>query len=503
MQTYPIQTGPSAPSTTFLLASQLGLALNCDLATGLDKTTGAVPVDDGPAIEAALAGATVHNPLCLLMDGGSYVSGLRLPVGGHWSIWGYGRDTGFFIASGANSNGIQNGSALPIAANAAAPARGTNGNVSIRDITLNCNCNVTTPGNSSGGGDSRASGAGANQGYWLLGIYLVGLNGIEIRNVYLTHSPSFNIVFENCGDWNVDGCHIEGQSGNTDGVHINGPSDKGRIRGCYFACGDDPIALNAWEGYGGLITQISIDDCVSYSQTLGRMYTTSNAPPAGAAQALVDGVTFSNCQFTAWADNGLYLGLGSGSVGVVADTITNVTFLNCKFTSTAAVQISEAVGTLAFIGCDFIGTTDACLIAAGTAGNATVSKLDITNCRLLRNSAGTTSLLGALSNLTFKRVTITGLAVVDVYGYSGLPIAGLLSLGAGATITGLHISDLDASNITALIASGSSPAVVSGGGVLQTGWAIADSIMAKWTPYVSATSGVPSYRNGAGAVVAL
>ena len=67
----------------------------------------------------------------------------------------------------------------------------------------------------------------------------------------------------------------------------------------------------------------------------------------------------------------------------------------------------------------------------------------------------------------------------------------------------MHISDLDASNITALIASGSSPAVVSGGGVLQTGWAIADSIMAKWTPYVSATSGVPSYRNGAGAVVAL
>jgi hypothetical protein len=490
MQTYPIQTGPSAPLTTFILASELGCALNCDLLTGLDKTSGLPAADDAPLINAALAPATAANPICLIMDGSSAVSGVRGPSAGHWSIVGFGPDTGFFIASGANFHGISNVSTLAVAVNGPAPGRGSN--VAIRDLTINGNVGGnSTTGDPRGGNTSGVS--------WYFNLYLKSLNGIEIRNVNSIDSPAFQCVLENCGHWIVDGCNFNSTTGNTDGIHVNGPSNNGIVANCSFLCGDDPIALNSCEGYGGLIAQIAIDNCISNSQTLGRIYTESRTATGGGAQPAVDGVTWSNYQAFAYA-GGLILGV-NGAQGSVADSITNVTFDNCKLSSsTYFVQISDSIGSLTFNACDFIYGNAACLIQ-GVASPVQVSALNLTNCRALQNQPGLTSIVGSSTGTAFKRVAINGFAVIPMYGYGGGSITGLISLAG--SLSQLQIDAIDASNIASLIASGNAPASVAGAAVLQTGWPIADSAMARWTPYVSATSGVPSYRNAAGAAVAL
>ena len=73
---------------SYIRASQIGCALDCDLRNGRNKYTDGVATDDGPPINAAMAGATASNPITLIMDGSASVSGLFLPAGGHWSIAG-------------------------------------------------------------------------------------------------------------------------------------------------------------------------------------------------------------------------------------------------------------------------------------------------------------------------------------------------------------------------------------------------------------------------------
>lgn len=81
---------------TYIQASQIGCALDCNLENGRNKYTGGEATDDAPHINAAMAGATASNPITLIIDGSALVSGLFLPAGGYWSIAGLGCGTGFF-----------------------------------------------------------------------------------------------------------------------------------------------------------------------------------------------------------------------------------------------------------------------------------------------------------------------------------------------------------------------------------------------------------------------
>ena len=94
---------------TYIRASQIGCALDCDLKTGRNKHTGGNATDDGPKINAAMAGASATNPITLIIDGSALISGLFLPASGHWAIAGLGCGTGFFIKDGTNNDGIHNG----------------------------------------------------------------------------------------------------------------------------------------------------------------------------------------------------------------------------------------------------------------------------------------------------------------------------------------------------------------------------------------------------------
>src|SRR5438309_2340600 len=94
---------------TYIRASELGCALDCDLRTGRNKHTGGEASDDGPRINEALASATAEHPITLIIDGSALVSGLFLPAAGNWHIAGLGCGTGFFVKRGTNNDCIHNG----------------------------------------------------------------------------------------------------------------------------------------------------------------------------------------------------------------------------------------------------------------------------------------------------------------------------------------------------------------------------------------------------------
>ena len=70
---------------TYIRASEIGCALDCNLQNGRNRYTGGAATDDAPRINSAMAGATADNPITLIIDGSALISGLFLPAGGYWS----------------------------------------------------------------------------------------------------------------------------------------------------------------------------------------------------------------------------------------------------------------------------------------------------------------------------------------------------------------------------------------------------------------------------------
>src|SRR5258705_2858946 len=67
---------------TYIKASEIGCALDCDLSTGRNKLTGGAATDDAPRINAAMAGATRGPPINLIFAGKALVLGAVLLSGG-------------------------------------------------------------------------------------------------------------------------------------------------------------------------------------------------------------------------------------------------------------------------------------------------------------------------------------------------------------------------------------------------------------------------------------
>ena len=247
--------GPAAAPTpvagmTYLWASKIGCALDCNLENGSNKYTGGAATDDGPRINAAMAGATAANPITLIIDGSALISGLFLPAGGNWGIAGLGCGTGFFVKSGANSDGIHNGSptaAIPSDPGPPAPARGMN--VSLSSFTLNGNQGngLTAIRRAERKRERLTQGATV----WYFGINLMNLDNITIENVVVVNTPAYHFRFSNVGNVAVSGCVMQSQGMDTDGLHFDGLANDITISNCSFSMGDDAIALNCPEGYSG------------------------------------------------------------------------------------------------------------------------------------------------------------------------------------------------------------------------------------------------------------
>ncbi|MGC2476930.1 MAG: hypothetical protein WA485_21520 [Candidatus Sulfotelmatobacter sp.] len=482
---------------TYIRASEIGCALDCDLRTGRNKHTGGAATDDGPRINSALAGASASNPITLIIDGSALISGLFLPAGGHWSIAGLGCGTGFFVKAGTNNDAIHNGppnAAVPFDPGPPAPARGMN--VSLSNFTVNGNAGNGFDGNSTSG-----MRLGTTAVYYC-GINLMNLDNISIEKVVVVRSSAYHIRLSNIGNVVVSGCVVQSEEWGTDGVHIDGSANDIKISNCDFTTGDDSIALNCPEGYTGNISRVEVTDCTFNSWSLMRLYTTIG----NTYKFTVDNVSITNCSGTLM-ECAFVIGVTSGG-GSLPNSIASLTISDCKLTAPMLLAVAENFGTIALRNVNFIASRSNVIwftpqsseahgfIRPSPYGGAVTyvgSSLIFDNCTITRTGSFEVfaSILANRSRIEY--LAFNGFIVQDLGAY--LPMAELLDIEQGS-IGQLVFGSLNSNNIVAPTVDGGFACIgsISGTGVLGTGWKFPDSVMADGVPYISASTGLPSIK---------
>jgi len=485
------------PGMTYIRASSIGCALDCDLRNGRNKYTGGAATDDGPRINAAMAGASADNPITLIIDGSALVSGLFLPAGGYWNIAGLGCGTGFFVKTATNNDGIHNGdphAAVPSDPGPPAPSRGRN--VSLSNFTLNGN-----QGNGSDGNSTSGSRLGTKTTYYF-GINLMNLDNISIEKVVVVKSSAYHIRLSNVGHVRISGCVMKSHGLGTDGLHFDGPANDISISNCDFTTDDDAIALNCPEGYSGNISRVEVTNCTFNSWSLMRLYTTNGGPN----KFSIDAVNVSNCVGTL-AEAAFLIGVVDGSN---PNSVASLTVSDCSLTAPTVLAIAENFGNIALENVTFIPSTSnvvwvspqtnhVCgfLRPSPLYGGITYvgSSLSFENCQIYRNPGVRVAAVVLESDSTIDNLTFTGFGLQEAASSSSIP--NLLNIGSGS-IGQLVLNSLDSTNIHAAVSAGgfSSIGSISGKGVLATGWEFPDAVVADGVPYISASSGLPSIKVG-------
>lgn len=489
--------GPAAPpdpvpGMTYIRASQLGCALDCNLQNGRNKYTGGAATDDGPLINAAMAAATAENPITLIIDGSALISGLFLPAGGYWAIAGLGCGTGFFVMTGTNNDGIHNGPDTPIRSDPGPPAPPRGSNVSLSNFTLNGN---------QGDGHSGDSTTGTRQGTdtaWYFGINLMNLDNITIQNVVVVNTPAYHIRLSNVGNVTISGCVMSSTGINTDGIHFDGPANDISIDRCDITAGDDGIALNCPEGYGGNISRVSVSNCIFNSVTMMRLYTANFGPKFN-----IDTVSVSNCTGTL-VTTGFILGVDPGSN---PRSIDGLSITNCTVTAPMVIAVQENYGSIMLENITFFPVRNNvwtnfepnhnCAVVrpspTWTAYPVTGVSLSVENVTIRRQSNIPVNGVQLEQGQVIDSLTFNELAVVDAGSYS--PVPELITVN-NSSIGQIVIDSLDTHNIGKLLSAGGFSCVLSvaGTGVLATGWEFPDRVMANDVPYISAATGMPSIR---------
>jgi len=489
---------PPAPAAgmTYLRASEIGCALDCDLRNGRNKYTGGSATDDGPRINAAMAGATADNPITLIIDGSALISGLFLPAGGYWNIAGLGCGTGFFVKTGTNNDGIHNGPAAVLPNNPGPPAPARGMNVSLSNFTLN--------GNQGNGFDGNST-SGIRQGSnvaWYFGINLTNLDNITIEKVVVVNTSAYHIRLSNVGNVVVSGSVMKSQGLSTDGLHFDGPANDITISNCDFTTGDDSIALNSPEGYSGNISGVAVTNCTFNSLSLMRLYTTNGGPN----KFRIDTVSVSNCTGTL-SEAAFLIGVIDGSN---PNSVASLTISDCSLTAPTVLGVAENFGTIALRNVTFIPSQSNVVWVSPQAsqicgflrpsplyGAVTYvgSSLSFDNCRIYRYGDIEVAALILENDSTISNLTFYGFGVQEVGSHS--PLLNLLNIGRGS-IGQLVLNSLDSNNIDAPVSAGgfSSVGSVSGLGALATGWEFPDAVMANGVPFISASTGLPSIKVG-------
>lgn len=484
------------PGVTYIRASEIGCALDCDLRNGRNKYTGGAATDDGPRINAAMANATADNPITLIIDGSALVSGLFMPAAGNWGIAGLGCGTGFFIKSGANKDCIHNGPAnagVPFDPGPPAPARGTD--VSLSNFTINGNQGDGRDGDSTNGTREGITGQ-----VWYCGINLMNLNNIKIEDVVVVNTPAYHIRFSNVGNVKVSGCVLKSHGLGTDGLHFDGPSNDISISGCDFATGDDSIGLNCPEGYSGNISRVSVTNCTFNSFSLMRLYTASGGPN----RFNINSVTVSNCNGS-FSEAAFLIGITGGSY---PDSVDQLSISDCNFTAPAVLGVAENFGNVALKNVTLRPSVSGVAWVAPQAnricaflrpsplyGNISFvgSSLSLENCQVWHYGNANVAVIDLENGSTVENLVFNGFGVLQV-GYGG-PVPSLVDIGSGS-LGQLVLNSVDSSDIAGPVCGNGflSVASVSGSGVLATGWEFPDSVMADGVPYISASTGQPSIK---------
>ena len=485
--------GPAPPPTpvpgmTYIRASEIGCALDCDLQSGHNKFTGGTATDDAPRINAAMSGATEDHPITLIIDGSVLISGLFLPANGHWGIAGLGCGTGFFIRKGTNNDGIHNGlptAAIPSDPGPPAPPRGSN--VSLSNFTLNGNRGDGSSGNSTSGIRQ-----GIDNKVWYFGINLMNLDHISVEKVVVVNPPAYHIRFSNVGNVAVSGCVMNsfGSGWNTDGLHFDGPANDITIADCDFTMGDDAIALNCPEGYSGSISRVAVTNCTFNSFSLMRLYTMLYGP-----NYRIDTVSVSNCQGTL-SEAGFSIGYVTNSSA--PDSVASLTVRDCTLKAPAVLEVGQNFGDFVLDNVSFIPTKSD--LGNGLLrpsqyykGATSGASLTVNNCSINRQENMSVAAVILDNDSTISNLTFNGLKVDD--SYSALPELILIKNGSIGQLT---LDSVDSTKIKAPVSGEQFSAVnsVTGAGVLATQWKFPDGIVANGIPYLSMPSGLSSIKIG-------
>jgi Glycosyl hydrolases family 28 len=481
---------------TYVRASEIGCALDCDLNSGHNKYTGGSATDDAPRINAAMAGATADHPITLIIDGSALISGLFLPAGGNWSIAGLGCGTGFFVKTGTNNDAIHNGppnAAVPFDPGPPAPARGAH--VSLSNFTVNGN-----QGNGYNGDSTTGIRLGSNLAYYC-GINLMNLNNIVIENVVVVNTPAYHFRLSNVGNVMVSGCVMKSYGEGTDGLHFDGPANDIAISNCDFTTGDDAIALNCPEGYSGDISRVAVSNCTFNSVSLMRLYTVN----WGTEKFYIDSVSVSNCSGKL-TEAAFLIGLAEGSN---PNSVASLTVSDCSLSAPTILGVAENFGNIALKNVSlnpwqsdvvWVDTQSnricAFLRPSPLYGNMTFvgSNLSFENCQISRYGDLSVAAVSLENDSTIGSVTFNGFAMQEAG--SPTPVPALVGIGSGS-IGALVLNSLNSNNILApLSGEFSNIGMVSGTGVLATGWEFPDDVMANGVPYLSASTGLPSIKVG-------
>ncbi|HZZ40418.1 MAG TPA: glycosyl hydrolase family 28 protein [Acidobacteriaceae bacterium] len=490
--------GPAAAPTpvsgmSYIRASEIGCALDCDLGNGRNKYRHGAATDDGPRINAAMAGASAANPITFIIDGSALISGLFPPAGGYWSIAGLGCGTGFFVKSGTNNDGIHNGPPDAATTNSPGPPAPPRGkNVSLSNFTLNGN---------QGNGHDGVSTTGQPHGsdtVWYFGIHLMNLDNISIENLAVVDTPAFHIRLSNVGNVTVAGCVIRGEGINSDGIHVDGPANDIAISNCRIATEDDSIALNCPEGYSGNISRVAVTGSTFNSVSLMRLYTV-----LGSARFSIDTVTVSDCTGTLAGAAFLIGYVETGN----PDAVASLSVSNCTLTAPVIFAVIENFGTLQAKNVTFFPShfdwgkqSHACgFLRPPPPPNGlnawTGSSLILQNCKIVRRESTDVAAIIFEQPSTIAILEFDGFAVQQA-GFTD-PATALLSLGAGS-VEQLVLNSVDSTHIYDPVQAGEFIYIgtVAGTGVLATAWRFPDDVMADNVPYISATTGQPSIKVG-------
>lgn len=471
-----------------LTASSLGAILDCDLTTG-NKIGGGTATDNTTILNNVLSTASPTNPIHLIIDGPTLITGLVIPATGFVTIEGNGFSSGFYMKSGSNNHVIMSAhtseTVLP-------GSRGSN--VQIKNLT----CNGNRLGNSTSG-DLRFM----PSGHWIFGIWLMNLDHILLENLYVLNIPMFAVLFDNCGDVDCKNIHIYDpyHTVNCDGIHIDGPANDIRISDCFFDNnGDDAVAINAPEGYCGTISRVAVSNCIfKNTLTMTRVYSILDS----SHRALVDNVSFTNCVGSV-GDIGLAFGTvvrignaNSGSTNI--DWIRHLSINNCRFLGSCFVDLlGDPIGDLEINNC--VWHPNAGNAAIGCSAGTTIANLTFNNFTIYRDANAGTS-VGVLqlnhSGSSIQRLNMQGIHIADPTASSYSPVDWLVHVPSGGTIANLRLDDIDPTQVTSILSSAGFANItsISGNAGTASGFQFPDAVMADGVVYLSSDdSGIPSVK---------
>ena len=443
-------------------ASSLGAILDCNLFTGGNITGIGSATDNTSVLQAFLNTASPINPIKLIIDGPSLITGLEIVVSGYTSIEGLGQYCGFYIANGSNQNVIYVNRPVTIPA-----SRGKF--INLQNFFVNGNAASVSPSTT-----------------WYMGIYICNMDYVIVKDVIIINTYKFHILFENTGNVVCDGLKLEGNGVlQEDGIHFYGPDNDIRISNCSFHnIGDDAIAFNAPEGYYGYISRAVVTNCTFDTVvSIARIYGVY-----GINTYTTDNIAFSNCVASLGGPGfavlaGFILGFGGGFTG--SDRERHISISNCRVEAGGFAYITEDIGDLDIVNCSWspLGGVYGIQIV-GT----TVAHLNIDGFTIFRDASfyNFNTFLQLLSGGTITQCSLRGIDVVNDRNLAFANFGYLFDLNGG-TISDLLMSDINPLHFNQLTNVYTNISSISGTACAY--YQLPDGIVKPGTLYLSSTAG--------------